>query len=73
LEDEKLKPLLITWRNNERDKKIAKYIRNKSCFAAWTKDAMFEKMEREEKEQNQQNAKPIPPMGFGVQFKEDIM
>jgi hypothetical protein len=71
--EEELKPILISWRNNEKERKLAKYIRNKPCYTAWAKEAMFEKMEKEENEK-MKNTNPFNGRLFnGIHLNEDIM
>lgn len=68
---EKIKPILISFRKNEREKKLSEYTRNKPCYIGWIKEAMFEKMDREAKMNNSQQ-RPIRNT-TKIPFREDVM
>jgi hypothetical protein len=69
--DDKTRMLPLSFKKNDRDRKLLEYIKSKSCKSAWIKDAMSEKMEKEEEIKKIQ-IKPQQKQ-TGIQFREDIM
>ncbi|HEX3078222.1 MAG TPA: hypothetical protein VHQ24_15285 [Lachnospiraceae bacterium] len=46
-EPPKIRPINISFKDTEKDKKLEQYIRNKAGYSAWVKDSLYKAMEKE--------------------------
>jgi len=49
----------LSFKKTEREQKLKQYVKGKTGYSAWVKEAMFEKMEKEESQKNQTQIKTL--------------